>query len=141
MRRRVTAKDVVIDMLREWGEWESEGRYQAAALRSTVGTLVTQGPGSGGTPAGSRIPAGVMIPAQVQEINRLMASMRENCRAGDRYCKVIRARYVLGEATTGPTIERAIRWLAAAWLESRPWSAAVPPDFEKPVYRKIAAAP
>jgi hypothetical protein len=41
--------------------------------------------------------------------------MRDTCRAGVRYARLIRRRYVAGEAVTGSAIERAERWLLEAY--------------------------
>jgi hypothetical protein len=111
----MTLKDRLKDMLLLWGEWEAEGVYAARAQRSMLGRIGESRATDGGRP----LPPGVWIPADVMIVGRLIAEMRETCRAGVRYARLIRRRYVAGEVVSGSAIERAERWLLEAWMRSR----------------------
>lgn len=112
--KKKTPKDIVKDMLVRWGEYEALGLYSARAQRSLLGRIGDSRPTDGGRP----LPF-VWIPADVQEISRLVALMRETCKAGETYFRLIRKRYVQMEATSGRSIARAEDWLVKAWLDMR----------------------
>lgn len=114
MSRKKTARDIVRDMLLRWGEYEAGGLYSAGAQRSLLGRMGDSRPSGDGRP----LPP-IWIPADVQEICRLVALMRETCRAGETYFRLIRKRYVAGEEVRGDAIERAERWLVNQWLAMR----------------------
>jgi hypothetical protein len=112
----MTLKDRLKDMLLLWGEWEADGVYAARAQRSMLGRIGESRATDGGRP----LPPGVWIPNDVMVIGRLIAEMRETCRAGVRYARLIRQRYVAGETVTGSAIERAERWLLEAYKRGKP---------------------
>lgn len=114
MSRRKTAKDIVREMLIRWGEFEALGLYSARAQRSMLGRIGDSRSSGEGRP----LPP-IWIPADVQEMCRLVALMRETCRAGETYYRVIRKRYVATEEIRGDAIERAERWLVKQWLAMR----------------------
>lgn len=106
---------VVVAALVQWGEWEAVG-YDQGLLRETALGLIAQGGLSAPSAAGPRIPLALLIPDEVAECGRIVADMRIKCRAGERYYRLIRQRYVLGEEIHGKAIERAIAWIVAAWI-------------------------
>jgi hypothetical protein len=115
MTRRRTPRDIVIDMLVRWGEHEALGLYAAAAERSILGRI--RDGGSHPPCGGSRpLPPGIWIPADVMEIGRILAHVRETSRAGERYYRLISDRFVTGEIVTGDAYERAIKRVVAVWL-------------------------
>jgi hypothetical protein len=112
--KKKTPKDIVKDMLVRWGEYEALGLYAARAQRSMLGRIGDSRSTDGGRP----LPF-VWIPADVQEVSRLVALMREQCRAGETYFRLIRKRYVKMEEVGGRGINRAEEWLVKAWLDLR----------------------
>ena len=115
MTPRRTPKLIVREMLIRWGEWEAQGLYAAKSQRSLLGRIGESRSTDGGRP----LPPGIWIPADVQEIGRLLALMRDSCRAGQRYSRLIYKRYVGQEEVTGAAIGRAETWLVEAWLSLR----------------------
>jgi hypothetical protein len=135
MTRRRTPRDIVIDMLVRWGEHEALGLYAAAAERSILGRI--RDGGSHPPCGGSRpLPPGIWIPADVMEIGRILAHVRETSRAGERYYRAIRYRFVVCRSDDamddqvskvfGLTISayrtllsRSISCVVDAWLDNR----------------------
>lgn len=115
LKKKVTPLEIIRDMLMHWAEWEANGLYSAKSQRSLLGRIGESRRTDGGRP----LPPGIWIPADVQEIGRLLALMRENCRAGHRYHRLIYKRYVGQEEVRGPAVDRAERWLVEAWLSMR----------------------
>jgi len=115
LKKKVTPLEIIRDMLMHWAEWEANGLWSAKSQRSLLGRIGESRRTDGGRP----LPPGIWIPADVQEIGRLLALMRENCRAGHRYHRLIYKRYVGQDEVRGPAIERAERWLVEAWLSMR----------------------
>lgn len=66
------ARQIAIEYLTEWGEWEAEGRYTARAHRSQLDRFVKHGSGSG-EGMGS-IPA-IHIPDRISRTGRAMAAL------------------------------------------------------------------
>ena len=114
-KRRMTPRDTMLDMLVIWGQWEAEGRWQQGVCKSSLGALIKNGPAAPNGNQGSRIPIGVMPPREVTIIDRLLAYMREHCRAGYRYAAALRTRYVLDEPIDAVLVSRAVSWLVQAW--------------------------
>ena len=114
LNRRKTSRDIVRSMLIAWGEYEALGLYSARAQRSMLGKMGETKPTGDGKP----LPP-IWIPRDVQEAGRLVALMREQCRAGERYYKAIRKRYVAMEDIRGDAIDRAERWIIKTWLSLR----------------------
>jgi hypothetical protein len=121
MKRHWRVRDTVVAVLTSWGEWEAVG-YADGRLKETVlGKLahgIQEAPCSAFGPA---VPLAVLIPWDVAEMGRLVADMRTECRAGERYHRLIRERFVLGRPVTGKPVERAVAWLVDAWVAERPW--------------------
>ena len=116
MKTRKTARDIMVDMLTTWGEWEAVG-YAGGMLRETaMGKLAHGAYAAPRSAFGPALPLAVLIPDEVTHTGRLVQDMRDSCRAGDRYYRLIFKRFVRGEQVTGDPIERAIKWLAAAWV-------------------------
>lgn len=114
LSRRKTSRDIIRGMLKDWGEYEALGLYSAYAQRSALGRMGE----SRATGDGKPLPP-IWIPRDVQEAGRLVALMREQCRAGERYYKAIRKRYVAMEDIRGDSIDRAERWIIKTWLSLR----------------------
>ena len=114
LKKKVTPLEIIRDMLMHWAEWEANGLYSAKSQRSLLGRIGESRRTDGGRP----LPP-CWIPKDVQEMLRLLALMRETCRAGDRYYWLLHQRYVGQEAVKGPAIDRAERWLVEAWLSMR----------------------
>jgi hypothetical protein len=107
---------VVVDVLETWGEWEAVG-YDNGLLRETALGRLAHGADLPPCSAfGPRVPLAVMIPEEVSKMGRVVADMRLECRAGERYYRLIRERYVLGRQVGGDAIERAISWIVEAWI-------------------------
>jgi len=113
-RPKKTPRDIVRSMLTSWGEYEALGLYAARAQRSMLGRI-----GESGSTDGSRSLPFVWIPRDVQEMSRLVALMREQCKAGEAYYRQIRKKYVQMESVTGRSVNRAEDWLVKAWLDMR----------------------
>ena len=82
------ARQIAIEYLTEWGEWEAEGRYTARAHRSQLDRFVKHGSGSG-EGMGS-IPA-VYIPDRVNRTGRAMAALNQ---LSPKYHKAVWLQYV-----------------------------------------------
>lgn len=118
MRRR-TPRDIVIDMLTRWGEWEALGLYAAAAERSILGRIRDGGsrlPNGGSRP----LPPGIWIPSDVMQISRVLDHLRSHYRCGNRYYEILRRRFVHQEEITGSANERmyqrAVQRVVEIWL-------------------------
>jgi len=117
LKKKVTPLEIIRDMLMHWAEWEANGLYSAKSQRSLLGRIGESRRTDGGRP----LPP-CWIPADVQEIRRLLAYMRDNCRAGHRYNRLLRKHYVVNEPLDEeeiPVRYRAERWLVEAWLSMR----------------------
>lgn len=119
MARKVTAREIVVGMLEVWGEWELLGLYQAEA-GSALGKLIK----GGGAPRGGfgpGLPRALLIPTDVMTAGRLVARMRDEAKAGERYYKLIRARFVAFPPSqeNERATNRAIAWIVAAWVQDR----------------------
>ena len=99
--KRQTTRNIVINMLEHWGEWERVGEYSRYAERSILGHLFRDGPGVSCGAFGPSIPAALLIPMDVTHVSRILADMRADCRAGERYYQAIRMRFVWGETSSG----------------------------------------
>jgi hypothetical protein len=118
MRRRFDERQIVREMLTTWGEWERLGLYQEGVVRSVLGRLMRDGPGVPCSAPGPSVPMGVLIPGEVTTAGRLVARMREEAPAGERWCSVIRDKYVVGNAGAAPdAVGRAVDWMARAWVD------------------------
>ena len=98
---RRTTRDIVINMLEHWGEWERLGEYSSLAERSILGHLFKNGPGASCGAFCPSIPAALLIPIDVTHVSRILADIRADCRAGERYYQAIRIRFVWGKTSSG----------------------------------------
>lgn len=114
MTRKITPREIIRDMLHRWAEWEANGLYAARSQRSMLGRIGESRATDGSKP----LPPGIWIPADVQQIRRLLLLMRDDCRAGHRYYRLLYQHYV-NQADKVPAIARAEKWLVRAWMQMR----------------------
>lgn len=115
-------RDFVVSSLMRWGEFEAFGEWSARAQRSIIGRLIADGPGVPCSAPGPTIPI-VGIPHDIARMGRVVAAMRAECVAGERYYAAIRARFVAGnladEANGAVVLSRAIGWIVDAWFKQK----------------------